>query len=250
MPEIDTHLERSVLPLFVPKVDRIRWPSRAGSCVLVTLFGRHFMVTAKHVVSWNGRLIDGENIHLASRGSKLFRFPVHGFYAAHHLDVAVVVLNPQHVTELTRRGFVFIPERFIQTGSAHLSVCSPNHVIVYGWPESNTQFHVDPTKRNIKQKSFLFLTQLANFQQPLEDQAIDPATHLLLAFNPDVVTVNGNRAKVPNPTGISGGAAFYVIDGTVILAGIMTDSLKSSCAMAAVKMSEVADVARYALQQE
>ena len=75
-------------------------------------------------------------------------------------------------------------------------------------------------------------TRIAGSDQP------KPESHLVLVFDPDGITVNGKPHNPPDPNGISGGAAFRNINGTLMLSAIMTEHRKSSRVMIATRITE------------
>jgi hypothetical protein len=247
---VQEQLERSVLPLFVQHEMRLNRPRRCGSCVLVRLLDRFFLVTAKHnlCVGRDGEVIDGRTIHLG-RASKLFTFPIHGFYASENLDVAVALLNQDQVSELIDRGFGFVVEPSVKADATESS--EPSHVnsyIVFGWPESGSQSHLDPTRKKIKQPPFTFCTRISD-RELIACEGFNPESHLFLEFDPSCVRLGRVRQRPPDPVGISGGPAFHLVDGVMTLAGIMIEHVRSSQVMVAVRMSEVVALARYAVQR-
>lgn len=118
--------------------------------------------------------------------------------------------------------------------------------IVFGYPESGSHFWPNPKTRNIRQKSFTLHTGIAAHMLAAREK-IDLTSHLALAFDPEKITVGGKRLKPPDPTGISGGAAFHVIDKDLKLAGIMTEQRPFSRLMVSVRMSEVIAIAQHAV---
>ena len=87
--KIAEELSQFVLPLCVPD-DRHERPDRAGSCVLVRVFDRHFVVTARHVFG----SLDRQTFFLGLQGARLIEFTVPGIYTVNRppedLDVAVI----------------------------------------------------------------------------------------------------------------------------------------------------------------
>lgn len=140
-------LSQSVLPLFVPHDQNPERPDRAGSCVLVRLFDRHFVVTVKHVF---GRF-DKQLFFLGRPGFPLIPLTVGGLYTTDDLDVAVIPLSD---TQLATLGdLVFIPEHFVD-GDPEQRPRPSDAYVVFGFPDSNSQFTLDHKLRKIKQLPF------------------------------------------------------------------------------------------------
>jgi hypothetical protein len=238
-------LAQSVLPLFVPNDSDPEAPARAGSCVLVRLFNRHFVVTARHVFGDLARRM----YFVGRNGSKLIPFAVPGVYTIgppENLDAALVPLSGSQFDGL--KGFRFISEQWIELEAGHYSA-QRDEFVVFGFPDSNSQFRPNRPLRNIRQNSFYFRTTAAR-PAIAQRENIDSNTHFLVEFDPRQITVKGARHNPPNPRGLSGGAAFHVINGTMKLAGILTEHRKSSGVMVCVRTSEIAAIAQHVVLVE
>jgi hypothetical protein len=148
------HLEKSVLPIIGPHPNRLL-PALQGSCVLVELRFRHFIVTAKHCLA-------DPSIYVGVRGKKLIEVSFGGFYSINgpaDLDIAVIPLQHRQVADLN--DLVFIPERFVETDATMYQTGTDNDHVIFGWPGSSSQFRPDRSRRNIKQKSFTFAAAVA-----------------------------------------------------------------------------------------
>lgn len=213
-------LAESVLPLFVPDPES---PARAGSCVLVRLFDRHFIVTARHVFGDRTRQV----YFVGRKRSKLIQLNVPGMYTIgppEDLDVAVIPLTAPQLQMFV--GLRFIPEKWIELHAWEYSA-RRDEFVVFGFPDSNSQFRPDRRRRRIQQNSFYFRTTAAQ-PEIAAREGFDPGTHFLVEFDPRQITVAGIRRNPPNPRGISGGGAFHVVNGTLMLAGILTEHRKAS----------------------
>jgi hypothetical protein len=238
-------LAQSVVPLFVPHDQDPERPERAGSCVLVRLFDRDFVVTARHVFGDRTR----QEYFLGRRGSNLITFTVPGMFtvksADEDLDVAVIALTPTQTASLA--GLVFIPEESVEIKAGQPS--PRDEYVVFGFPDSHAQFRLDRPHRNIRQKSFYFRTGAAR-SEISASEGFNHDTHLAVEFDPQWITVDGKRHNPPKPRGISGGAVFHMVNGTLRLAGILTAHRKASRAMISVRMSEVVAIADHVIHLE
>jgi hypothetical protein len=237
--------DRCVLPLFVPDGNR---PKRLGCCVLVQLFGVHFVVTAEHVL----RGTSDQPLFAGRAGHNLI--PMIGFTGyfptsrgAEHLDIAVMPLTESDLARFG--GLWFVPEVAVEDDIGPHAPNSVHDYIVYGYPESNSQVRVERQRRNVKQFSFTVHTTLAKADISFRE-GIDPEAHLALEFDRENVTVRGRRHTAPSPHGISGGAVFHDVDGVLKLAGIMTEYRKNSRVLVATRMTEVIAFAEYVIRSE
>ena len=142
-------LAESVLPVFVPDERHGEIPDRAGTCVLVRLNSRHFVVTAKHNF---GDFTKQQFFVGRPRLGQVIPFHVGGIYTVNDLDVAVIPLNDEHLALLG--GLAFIPEPYIEREHDRQPP-SDDEFIVFGFPDSNSQFRVNRPTRKIDQNSFL-----------------------------------------------------------------------------------------------
>ena len=210
--------DRCVLPLFVPDGNR---PERLGSCLLVQLFGIHFVVTAAHVL----RGSEGSPLFAGRTGHKLIALPgLRGYFpndeGTEHLDIGVIPLG---TSELARfDGLMFVPETSVENEVPQQPSPTDDY-IVFGYPESNSQFRVDQPLRNVRQNSFTFRTALTTGHIANQEK-LDPEAQLALQFDRENITINGKRHNPPDPYGLSGGAVFHAVAGQLKLAGIMTDT--------------------------
>jgi hypothetical protein len=241
-------LEKSVLPVFVASEDGK--PARDGSCVLVHLLGRHFIVTAGHVL----RNTRGRPMYAGRQGHKLIQVSEPGFFTTEedeHLDIAVIPLNDRELSKLV--DLVFIPEDSLELEDVDHQGGPANDHVVFGWPESNSQFRIDRRpggpRRNIRQNSFTLQTKLATPEIGVREN-ISSESHLVLEFNPNEITVDGRRHNPPDPHGISGGGAFRVVNGRLRLAGIMTEYRRPSRVIVGTRMSQVAAFVENVVESE
>lgn len=242
-------LAQSVLPIFVPDDHDNERPERAGSCVLVGLFGQHFVVTARHVFGPDIR--KRQQIFVGKTGSKLIRLRVPGIYTIEGpprdgLDVAVMHLGSSEAAE--RLGFVFIPERSVEK-RGDLEPSASKEFVAFGWPDSHSQFRLNRPGRRIRQNSFLLRTTAATPAVAARID-VDHDEHLVLEFNPEQMSIKGKRHNPPNPRGMSGGAVFRVIDQKLRLAAILTEHHRTARAIVGVRMSEVLTIADHIVRQE
>lgn len=225
----------SVAPLFVG--DHQRRPVREGSCVLVRLYDRPFLITAGHVM----KAIGLRHIYLGHDDYGLIHLPApwKAFYvgtdAPGEMDIGLIPLDSAHIEAL--KGFQFIPDEAVDILSQPYSSKTGN--AVFGWPASRSQFRVDRPQRHIRQRSFTFWTDEVA-PDVVSSTGYEPEIHLFLKFDPDGVTASAKRRNPPNPRGISGGAAIRVGDnGKLRLAGIMIEVKKNPRVMVATRMSAV-----------
>jgi hypothetical protein len=233
--------DRCVLPLFVPDPDRPDRPTRLGSCVLVQLFGVHFLVTAAHVL----RRTDGQPLFVGRQANKLIGLPGLLGYSIEDLDIG---LSPLDSGELARLdGLIFVPETSMESESPPPRHGGPiNDYVVFGYPESNSQFRVEQPRRNVRQHSFTLHTAITS--RNIAAEKLDPRVHLVLEFDRENIFVQGKRLNPPNPHGISGGAAFHDVGGELKLAGIMTEYRRNSCILVGTQMTEVIAFAQHVIQ--
>jgi hypothetical protein len=200
-PDIPDLLAQSVLPMFVGDGDT---PQRIGSCVLLSLFGQHLLVTAKHVFGKRDR----QWFFIGRQQSKLIPLHVPGIHTVatpdEDLDVAVVPLTTHHVAAMN--GLAFIPERYIEI-EPERDQSTDDEFVVFGWPASNSTYRVERKTRNIRQASFYFRTTAAR-PDVARVEKIDLTTQLLVEFDPKKITVKGRPHTPPKPNGLSGGAVF------------------------------------------
>jgi hypothetical protein len=231
--------ERSVLPLFAPRDDG--HPRRIGSGILARLFGQPFIVTAGHVVEQ----IQHRTVHFAPPGRKLIQLAnFRGYWFEPERggrDMGLIPLSRQPASlfdELT-----FLPSADIGIEVERQPLSAQDNYIVCGWPKSNSTFKLDRPNRNIKQKSFTFHTGIAT--APIVGcEHLSRESYLVLVFDPEQITVEGRLHNPPDPDGISGGAAFRVVNGTVMLAGIMTEHRKVARVMVATRVAEFVEFAQ------
>jgi len=228
---IDQLLGRSVLPIFL---EADADPKRLGSCVLVEMLERPFVVTAGHVLK-------------GTRGRPIFVGPsgdypialggVAAFYTSDEhadLDVGVIPLTDHHVSLLST--CTFVPE-----GAIEMGMQEADHYTVFGYPESNSQFRVNRPARNIQQTTFNLTTGPAA-ASVVDRLGLDRESHLVLRFEPNLITMYGKKHNPPDPAGISGGPACTVTDRgnfNVKIAAIMTDHRRTERVMIGTRMSIV-----------
>jgi hypothetical protein len=249
---VSKQAERSVLPLFVPgddyhlDPDDDGHPRRIGSGVLARLLERPFIATAGHVVEQ----IQHRTVHFAPPGRRLVQlanFRGYWFEAeSGGRDMGRIPISPQHASLFD--ALVFLPSAAIGIETEHQPLSAHNNSVVFGWPKSNSNSRLHRQQRNIKQKSFTFHTGLAT--PPIVGCHLSTESHLALEFDRKWITVDGKRHNPPDPDGISGGAAFRVANGTLELAGIMTEVWEGSRVMVATRMAEFVAFAQDVIDSE
>jgi hypothetical protein len=155
----------------------------------------------------------------------------------------VIPLTAEQVASFD--GLDFVPEDRIEIEPDRYPALD-DEFDVFGFPDSNSQFQPHRPTRNVQQASFFFGTTAAP-PETVARAGFNPNSHLVLEFDPEKVTVAGQPYRPPNPRGISGGAAFHIVDGKLMLAAIMTDHPKSFRLMAGVRMSEVVAIMEHAI---
>src|SRR6478735_10128056 len=182
-PKTAEELSQFVLPLFVPD-DRHERPDRAGSCVLVRVFDRHFVVTARHVFG----SLDRQTFFLGRQGARLIEFTVPGIYTVNgppEDDVAVIPLSDTQLSRMT--GLAFITEQFVE-GEGDPPPFPGDEYIVFGFPDSNSQFKPDRRLKDIKQNSFYFQT-VAKPPEVAARVGCSLESHMFLKFDPEDISV-------------------------------------------------------------
>jgi hypothetical protein len=230
--------ERSVFALFAP--DDGGHPLRIGSGVLARLLGQPFLVTAGHVVSNLARRpAERRTVHFTAPGGKLGPLENALVYWCEPedggRDMGLIPLSQQRASLFDE--LVFLPSAGIAIEAEQRPPSPHDNYVVFGWPRSNSTFRLERTRRNIKQKSFTFHTGIAT--APIAGcEQLNPESHLVLVFDRKQITVDGKPHNPPDPDGISGGAAFRAVNGTLELAGIMTEHRRDSRVMVATRMAE------------
>jgi hypothetical protein len=232
-------LIKSVPPIFYSG-ERDR-PERAGTCVLLNVFGCPVIASAAHALRKVGdRLIwvmpPAQN-NLVPLGAAA-TFCTDDEDEPQGLDVGFIPCTPQHVSTLEAAGFSFVREAALDTERRPHDA----EYVVIGWPESPRQCDINPVRRHIDQHSFEFWTgevSAAKAQRAGES----PDSHLVLEFNPKKVSslATGHRTTPPNPVGVSGGVAAYgnqSNQGALRIAGLMVRKHETHRVMVATRMSE------------
>jgi hypothetical protein len=153
--DIPPLLVKSVPPIFYSG-ERDR-PERAGTCVLLKVLGCPVIATAAHAVRKVGQrpfwVMPPTQGRLVSLGAAS-AFCTTDEDEPKALDVGFIPCTPEHISILETAGLSFIPEGALdKERRSH-----EGDYVVFGWPESPSQFCADHARRHIRQRSFTFWT--------------------------------------------------------------------------------------------
>lgn len=134
------------------------------------------MVTAKHVFGD----LDRQVFFVGRRGAQLIQLTVPGIFTIgppEDLDIAVIPLDRTQTASL--HSLVFLSERSLEIES-DVRHSPGDEFVVFGFPDSNSQFRPNRQQNTIVQHQFYFRTGAADGEAASREH-VDPATHLLLA---------------------------------------------------------------------
>lgn len=237
--DIPPLLAKSVSPIFYSGTDPL---DRAGTCVLLTVFGCPVIASAAHAL----RAVANQRDVLLMPPTLNHLVPL-GKSVAYHtgdeedpqgLDVGFIPCTPQQVSTLEEAGFLFVPERAIDIERRPHDA----EYVLFGWPELDGQCDIDHDRQHIYQQSFPFWTGEVP-AAVAERVGENPDSHLVLEFNRKKVFSLETKQPVtpPDPTGISGGVAAYgnqANKGAVRIAGLVVRQYGVPPVMVATRMSE------------
>jgi hypothetical protein len=176
-------------------------PDPVGSCVLFSVGGRHFVLTASHVLNHNIEsslyvggltdlvLLEGETQRTEAKNSP----PVDSF------DIAVVELGPELVNSLGNVKFLTSSD------------LDPNDVadgrqiyVALGFPWRKTA--KDLSARRVR-SPMMSVTALSDADL-FETLDVPEHTHVVIPFDRNNMMKDGQRQTAPKPEGMSGGGLF------------------------------------------
>jgi hypothetical protein len=239
-------LAKSVSPTFYGGEHSL---DRAGTCVLLTVFGCPVIASASHALRAVAKqrevlLMPPASNHLVSLG-KSVAYHTGDEDDPQGLDVGFIPCTPQQVSTLEAAGFLFVPERAIDTERRPHDA----EYVVFGWPELDGHCDIDHDRHHIDQYSFTFWT--GEVSAVIAQRAGEnPDSHLVLDFNRKKVfgLETKQRATPPDPIGVSGGVAAYgnqANQGAVRIAGLMIRRYGTPPVMVATRMSEFLRFVQY-----
>jgi hypothetical protein len=238
-------LSRSVLTLCV--YDLRGRPVRVGSCILLRVDGRLFVVTAGHVVLQTRDV----HVYIGFPGTTLQRVPtlvrhascVTGEPEVDELDLGLMPLQASKIDGFSSAVFLdvdsvdvdHVPDMQRQPAADYL---------VYGYSAARSQVKVDHRARVLHQTSFQLATSAAQMDKYSEEK-IDPRNHLLLDHDRKDVLVGGQIRTMVQMNGVSGGAVIYYSPaGVAAVVGVVIEHRKSRRLIVATRMGPVLAIAR------
>lgn len=208
----------AVGPVFV-RVPRSK-PRHCGSCVFVSLRGRTYLITAKHVLDEqrHGSLYIGGP-------SKVVELVAEVAYSGANLspgevdrhDIAVAALHD----ELVQRLGVTNPID-LSTALSWKPALSGDRYMILGYPHSKNRHALADPKR-LPQVDWALITRAKATQSCAAKPYVNAKMHLVLDWDSkQTIDADLNRITSPNPRGMSGGAVFDLGNFTdhEVLAGI------------------------------
>ncbi len=201
--------------------------SAHGSGLLVKVFGRHFLITAAHVMRDEYKdiyvIFDGKKLVLGG-DLKMTTPPNPGDPDSDKLDIALMEINQGIVTQI-EASFSFLDISDIKKEQKHID--SPKYMIV-GYPATKTSKVWN--HEMIKSKSFINVSK-PHFTFDYSKFGFNENKHLAIEFDRNIVSERSVHSYLaPKLEGISGSGLWYVQDmhsdrlqGNVILAGIVTE---------------------------
>jgi len=234
-------LIRHVVPLFI---DRERKPMSFGTGFFVSAGGKHFLVSAGHVLTHIERLyyyIEPEVRRYLS--GKLYITKAVGTSNDDTRDVGVLELQHDYMPPYPKVDKLPLPAASLMPGAL------PREGKVYlllGFPGSQGKPH--PVRRDVLSKYWNF-QNLSAPRATYEALGISPETHIAMTFDPKrAVDQNGRRVNFPNPAGMSGSPLWLLYDEAgpndatfTAVAGVFTRYSKRRRAFVATDISVAVD---------
>lgn len=213
-------LIRSVLPLFV--MDERDHLERIGTCVMVRVDARLFLLTAGHVLADAGTR---QLWAISGPRGRTIGLP-NGTSVSHdgdtEIDVGVIPLPPNALSFFD--GCTPIEESEINESYVVDQGIGKNSIYLIGYSASNSQVRVNHADKTVRQTSFQF-TGLAEIEEVYRRESLSVLHHLVVEFAN--VRSGGQPARPPQLQGVSGGGMFHLMtldtDATIRLVAIATE---------------------------
>lgn len=231
---------RSVRPLFADCSRRVVEP--VGSCVMLGVGRRHFLVTAGHVMERVGErsLFVGSDRRLHKViGERLYSVPEDD--AEWHTDAAIIELAKPDPKELLGCRFLRLTDVSIEERE-FAATKLPATYLAIGYPASRTKIRLG--EGSINQRHLAHGASSVT-RSELSRLSRSPRTHMGLHYWKDLAYWDKGPVAPPDPHGLSGGALFRFgavrnPQGWSGLVGILVEAHREPVeALIAVRMSVV-----------
>ncbi len=233
-------------------------PKPIGSCVLLLVEGKRYVVTAAHVIDWLtesalyvGGLVGQRLVQIV--GDVSSTRPPAGGRRRDRWDFAFWPISAQSASEL---GDV----RFADANDLSLNRASPTNRIymAVGYPVSRNKRKIYRVKRKIKMALRKYSSKVLDLPELAADLQVSGNDHFFLQFEKRSQDSEGRRVTTFNPVGMSGGAFVDLgnfasatkylpeSDRKGKLAGILIEHHKKHGAIVAVKIQSIVRAIRRA----
>jgi hypothetical protein len=241
---------RSLLPVFTYENER---PQSLGTCVLVRIEGRSFVLTAAHVIA---EAQMSRRRFAVAIGGKLVTLHHDAFVSRPEdpSDIGLIPLRDRDATLFSSIGGVFLDEEMIDEteegdGLDVLNMLEHTYFAV-GFPASKSYSWVRQREGKIRVKSHTTCATLAPTRSYPEGLSQDK--HILLDYDRREIVVEGRSVTPPTTLGMSGGGIFRFrrrqLD-TIRLVGILIEYHKDANVMAGTRASVAMDLGREVVWQ-
>jgi len=227
-------------------------PELIGSCVLIALEDRKFIVTAAHVVDWS----DTHSLYVAGRVGTEPMQMLGTIYQTKHTggrnsdkyDTAFWRVSEADVTRLGDVKFLsksdFGHNKVPPSGRLFMTV---------GYPLSRNKNKIDYSEKTIRSLAWRYTGPVENIPELSKKLGVSGEDHLFLKFNKNSTKLYGGKVSSINPRGISGGALIDIgnfsdmteyADGREckgLLAGMIIEKNKKHRALIAIKIQYIVD---------
>jgi len=221
---VGEHFLPCVRPIYAAKRSGI--PDQVGSCVLVRMAGRRYLVTAAHVADF----IDSSTLLIG--GEKKLVEITWGFHVTQrpkgdrrldHYDFAISSVSDEIALALGEVSYVdaraIARNRHSKDGHFY---------IAFGYPNTRNR-KLDVVRRHVPAKAFRHTSQAVDDPPLSKRLGVSGNDHLFVAYEKYVSTGKSKRSKAIKPKGFSGGALIELDVGSCFagsprgrLAGIIT----------------------------
>ena len=237
-------LSQTVVPVFIH--DEAGRPEHLGSCVLVALDGRHYALTAGHVLQDAG----AAHVWAAAGNGRLEPLPYTDRFCSRadsgrlgDIDIGLMPLRSDGLGPFAQCKFLSDADLDAK-GNAQYQLFS-NFYFVMGYPASRNQSEVNHCGKKIKVKSFHLATN-----PPIEDlfekEQLSKAEHLVVEFDHKDMEIERKRVTPPKLHGVSGGGIFCIscsnYEGPLV--AIATEHRKQSRILVGTRIGYFVDAAR------
>lgn len=235
-PRVPEELSKCFLPIF--RTSGPGLPEHEGTGILVKTPSAHWLLTAAHVMVLQAK----SEVYLPGHPSL---FPLSGeIYSTSELtaqatdrdelDIAFTKLKDDEIQSLQRAGM-----RFHSTATNVVSTQAKDFgrtwCYVAGYPADSVK--VDEDNKVAAGRPFLFQGSVYNSDEMLR-RRLGPKRRIGIRYS-QVMDLDGNPMKRPNPKGMSGGPIWIFDGGSLVLAGMAIEFHQSKSTIVGVRILDL-----------